>query len=114
MRYLVVLVVGGCWWGKDTSTPSPAAVVVADAAVPDEQTSPMRQVLTQMWSFRDRMCTCRNVACADTVQAEMTAWANDMAKRDMNMGQPDPDEMREMTRIGAEYGECRVKLIPPP
>jgi hypothetical protein len=84
---------------------------------------PHRSLLAmeKMREFRDKMCLCKDKACADKVQDEMIRWSSEMAKsageRDERL---DDQQMKEMTEVGTQYGECMVKVmggettLPPP
>src|SRR5262249_20716450 len=63
------------------------AAVKAGAPEADD----MAKALAKMTEFRDQMCACKDTACAQHVQDDMSKWSADMAKQ---MGDVDmrPDE----------------------
>jgi hypothetical protein len=83
------------------------------AAVPDDLArgglgNPM-EVLSE---FADRMCECKDKACADKVNEDYTKWGTEMARK----AKPDdyrkhsPDDIRKMTEAATKYTECYTKL----
>ena len=91
--------------------------LVVLAGCPDKN-SPERQVRNVVATFRgfaDRMCACKDKACADRVQNEMSTWSTEMA-RTMKVEKAKPDEalMKEMTELGTRYGECMTKVMSAP
>jgi len=65
--------------------------------------------MAKMESFEKQMCECKDKACADKVQDEMTKWAADaskMAKSD----ESDPEMAKKSGEVMAKYTECMTKV----
>jgi hypothetical protein len=95
------------------------AVVVfalALAGCPSKETDFTEKAAVSMGAFRDRMCACKDKACADKVQEEMMRWSTEMAKRaPRDRPNRNSDEMmKRMTEIGTTYGECMTKIYSEP
>ena len=58
-------------------------------------------------SFQQQMCACKDKACADKVNDDMSKWSADMAGKD---DKPDPDMAAKATDVMAKYTECMTKL----
>lgn len=69
--------------------------------------------ILKMTEFRTRMCECKDKACADKVQEDMTAWAQQMAKDapTAKSQQPSEDQIKKMTEAATLYSECMVKAM---
>jgi hypothetical protein len=73
------------------------------------------EAVKMMESFQTQMCSCKDKACADKVNEDMTKWGTEMAK---NAGayydeRPDPDLAKKSADIMTKYTECMVKLMMP-
>jgi len=69
--------------------------------------------VAMMESFSDKMCACKDKACADLVNEEMTKWGTEMAKtagHDYDE-RPDPELARKSADIMTRYTECMTKLF---
>ncbi len=69
--------------------------------------------VAKMEEFQKRMCDCKDKACADNVNEDMTKWGTEMARnasydRD---DRPDPDLARKSADIMTKYTECMTKLM---
>jgi len=68
--------------------------------------------LAKMEGFSKQMCDCKDKACADKVNEEMTKWGTEMAK---NAGKgdekPDPEMAKKSADIMTKYTECMTKLM---
>jgi hypothetical protein len=68
--------------------------------------------VAMMEDFSNKMCGCKDKACADLVNEEMTKWGTEMAK---NAGadydeRPDPELAKKSADIMTRYTECMTKL----
>jgi len=80
------------------------------------------EAVAKMTEFKDDMCKCKDKACADKVQENMTKWSTDMAAKagDKKDQKADEATMKKMTEVGQQYGECMTKAMsagaetPPP
>ncbi len=66
------------------------------------------EVLGRMNDLTAQMCACNDKACADKVQADMTAWSSEMAAASSKMGS---ESMRRMSLMGRAYGTCMTKAV---
>jgi hypothetical protein len=71
------------------------------------------QAVAKMEGFQQMMCACKDKACADKVNEELTTWGTEMAR---NAGtdydeRPDPDLARKSADIMTKYTECMTKLM---
>jgi hypothetical protein len=69
--------------------------------------------VAMMEGFQKQMCDCKDKACADKVNEDMSKWGTEMAR---NAGaardeRPDPDLARKSTDIMIKYTECMTKLM---
>lgn len=63
------------------------------------------RAMTKMADFKDRMCACKDVACATKVSDDMTAWAQDESKRSNPPRMSEADTKRAAV-IGEQMGRC--------
>ncbi len=88
------------------------------AGCPDKN-NPERQIrmaVVKMSEYADKMCACKDKACADRVNEELTRWSTEMAR---DAGQvrdhkPDEEAMKKMVDAGTRYGECMTKVMGEP
>src|SRR5689334_8945334 len=71
------------------------------------------EALAKMEGFSKSMCECKDKACADKVNEEMTKWGTEMAK---NAGaakdeKPDPELAKKTADVMGKYTECMTKLM---
>jgi hypothetical protein len=71
------------------------------------------EAVAKMEEFQKKMCDCKDKACADKVNEEMTKWGTEMAK---NAGgktdeKPDPEIAKKSADIMTKYTECMTKLM---
>jgi hypothetical protein len=64
--------------------------------------------------FTERMCACRDKACADQVQEDLTKWGTEMAKKADRDERPDDETMKQITDLIQHYTECMTKLMVAP
>lgn len=113
MRIWLVLVLAGCW---TSSSPEPAHPVTETAPPPRPvrvERPPRDPVITAMERFRDQMCSCKDKACADGVQDDMTKWAMVQARemRDRKANEMDDDAIQRMTSVTEDYGKCMMAAM---
>ena len=68
-------------------------------------------VVEIMEDFTDQMCACKDKACAEQVQDEMTKWGTKMAKSARREDRPDPEVVKRTTEIMGRYVDCMTKLM---
>lgn len=90
------------------------------AAAPAQTCAPSdAQCTLKVFSgFVDQACACKDQACGDQVNKELTAWGTEMAKSAQQDSKPDQATIDQMTKLAQRYGECLTKLYgattPPP
>ena len=70
--------------------------------------------MAKMSDFRDAMCQCTTMACAQQVSDDMTKWSTEQAK---NMKEPpkmSEEDTKKAQAIGEEMGKCMMKAMSPP
>lgn len=67
--------------------------------------------LAKFREFADRACACKDKACADKVQEDITTWSMEMAKTATKDHKPDAELMKQMTEVGTRYSECLTKIM---
>ncbi|HUS31407.1 MAG TPA: hypothetical protein VMZ53_23005 [Kofleriaceae bacterium] len=123
MLFFGALAVVGCGGGqKQTASPPTSTPPLANSA-PAEATPPTPKTETElamdkMRGFRDQFCMCKDSDCARRVSDDMTAWAQDMAKKSDEPPKMTDAQTKEMQQIGTQMGDCMVKAMqgsaPPP
>jgi hypothetical protein len=72
----------------------------------------MGDSIAKMEGFQKQMCDCKDKACADKVQDDMTKWGTEMAKNAKpGDDKPDPDMVKKSGEIMTKYTECMTKLM---
>jgi hypothetical protein len=69
------------------------------------------EVLEKMEGFSKSMCDCKDKACADKVNEEMTKWGTEMAKTADKDAKPDPEMAKKSADVMTKYTECMTKLM---
>jgi hypothetical protein len=71
------------------------------------------EAMAKMEEFSKAMCDCKDKACADKVNADMTKWGTEMAKnaKPGDAEKPDPDMAKKSADIMTKYTECMTKLM---
>jgi hypothetical protein len=71
------------------------------------------EALAKMESFQKSMCDCKDKACADKVNEDMSKWGTEMAKNAgaANDEKPDPDMAKKSADVMTKYTECMTKLM---
>ena len=67
--------------------------------------------LAMMEKFSKQMCDCKDKACADKVNEDMTKWGTEMAKTASYDERPDPDMAKRSADIMTKYVDCMTKLM---
>ncbi len=67
--------------------------------------------LAKMEGFQKAMCECKDKACTEKVNADMTTWGSEMAKTAGKDAKPDPDLAKKSGDIMAKYTECMTKAM---
>jgi hypothetical protein len=68
--------------------------------------------IAQLEELQKKMCDCKDKACADKVNEEMTKWGAEMAKHGDGMAdtKPHPD-VKKSADLTTKYSECMTKLM---
>jgi hypothetical protein len=67
--------------------------------------------IAKMEGFQKSMCECKDKACADKVQEDMTKWGTEAAKTANKDEKPDPEMVKKSGEIMTKYTECMTKLM---
>jgi len=65
--------------------------------------------LKELERLRDRMCECRNKACADRVLSRVTDWESDLADR-IGAKEPTGEQLTRQKKIDEELSRCQEKF----
>jgi hypothetical protein len=68
-------------------------------------------VVAKLEGFQKAMCECKDKACAEKVNGEMTAWGAEMAKTMGKGDKPDPEVAKKSADVMTKYSECMTKLL---
>lgn len=68
------------------------------------------ELLATATSFRDRMCACKDKACADGVQQDMTRWSMEQAKAAASVT-IDQATVTQMTTVMEAYSKCMTGAL---
>ena len=68
-------------------------------------------MLGKMEGFQKSMCECKDKACVDKVNADMTAWGTEMSKGAAKDEKPDAEMAKKSADIMTKYTECMTKLM---
>lgn len=91
----------------ENKAPPAAEPAAAPAPAPD---SPEGAIIA-LEGFTAKMCTCANADCARQVSDDMTAWAQDSAKKHPEPLQMSEEQQKRTTEIGMRLGECMQKAM---
>ncbi|MBA2539882.1 MAG: hypothetical protein H0V17_09630 [Deltaproteobacteria bacterium] len=74
---------------------------------------PAGEAVAKMEGFQKSMCDCKDKACADKVNEDMSKWGTEMAKTAgaAKDDKPDPDLAKKSADIMTKYTECMTKLM---
>jgi hypothetical protein len=73
--------------------------------------SPISDAVAKMEEFSKKMCDCKDKACADKVNDDMTKWGVEMAKTADRDAKPDPELAKKSADIMQKYTECMTKIM---
>jgi hypothetical protein len=69
------------------------------------------EAIAKMSAFRDRMCVCRDQACVDRVNADMTAWGTEMARSAGRDDKVSESDTKKMFEISESTTRCMTKVL---
>src|SRR5712671_4503487 len=72
------------------------------------------EYLSKMEGFSKSMCDCKDKACADKVNDDMTKWGQEMAKNAKpgdTSEKPDPEMAKKSADVMTKYTECMTKMM---
>ncbi len=67
--------------------------------------------MSKMTEYKDKMCGCKDSACAQKVSDEMTKWGQEQAKDNKQSPAMSEEETKKFTQIGEEMGKCMQKAM---
>jgi hypothetical protein len=88
-----------------------AVVVVAAAGPACKKPSKDRAALEKVVEFSNRMCQCKDKACADLVMRDMKRWGDEMAKNADPHDKPDPKQVEKVTQAMSDFSKCATNLL---
>jgi hypothetical protein len=66
----------------------------------------------KMREMSDRMCACRDKACADRVQDEFTKWGTEMARNaEVDVGAQNDEDTKQIAEAMKSYNDCMTKAM---
>jgi hypothetical protein len=68
------------------------------------------KALAKMTEFKDRLCACKDKACADAVSQELSKWMSDVASTGPKSEAPTKEQEEKMGDVAKQLGECSAKL----
>ncbi|HEY4057593.1 MAG TPA: hypothetical protein VGM39_13335 [Kofleriaceae bacterium] len=69
------------------------------------------EAIKEMSLVADKMCACKDKACGDTVNDELTKWGEETMKKTAGrVPTPSADEQKKISDAATKFGECMVKL----
>ncbi|MBA2542691.1 MAG: hypothetical protein H0V17_23810 [Deltaproteobacteria bacterium] len=71
------------------------------------------EAMAKMEEFSKAMCDCKDKACADKVNADMSKWGTEMAKSAgaKSDDKPDPEMAKKSADVMTKYTECMTKMM---
>jgi hypothetical protein len=87
-----------------------AAVSLASFGCPKKSSS--GDAIVRQTEFRDRMCACKDRACAEKVTEDLTRWGQEQAKAsgDKIIKMSD-DDMKKSAAVSGEMSACMTKIL---
>jgi hypothetical protein len=106
------------WTGKERACIAGAADLKSAIACGDGLTDlrariDFAEAMKKMSEFKDKMCACKDTACAQGVSDEMTKWSQEMAKEQQAPPRMTEDDTKHATAIGEEMSKCMQKAMEP-
>jgi hypothetical protein len=91
------------------------AGVVRLATRPSSYEEKMERVVKQLEKFTDQVCVCKDAACAQKVNDEMSKWGQEMAREaEMNDRPPSPEYMRRVEKTVERMSKCMTEAYKNP
>jgi hypothetical protein len=82
------------------------AIGLSLVACKDKASSTGAGTLGKLTELKDKMCACKDAACAKAVSDEMIAWGK---QQPTDKAAVDPKEQKRATEIGTQLGECMMR-----
>ncbi len=108
----LVSVLVACGGGQSEPAKPVANVVArspADAAV-DAAPNGLAVVFVKMTEFTDRMCACKDKACAEALSDEMSRWGTEIAKQPHMDEKVSDADAKRMADITDRFSKCMTAL----
>lgn len=107
---VLVLAVVGCKKKEAAPAKGSGAATASGPLIPKDPL--VAEVHEGLRKFRDRMCECKDVACADQVQFQLGAWIMQHKDRFAEVdAKSSPEEIAAAKKISAEHNECAGKVV---
>jgi hypothetical protein len=74
----------------------------------------MNKAMKVMAEFKDKMCACKDTACAQQVSDEMAKWSQDQAKDYEEPPVMTDDDTKRLTQLGEAMGKCMQSAMTTP
>jgi hypothetical protein len=117
-RALVLALVLPAACGGSTSsqpTPPPSNTVAAKEESPPSPSpaaTRVQAIFAAFETFTNRMCQCKDTTCAQEISAELTAWAQEIAKDPAaNDSKPSEAEAKRMGELATKLGDCMTNAM---
>ena|SRR5215813_2836543 len=68
------------------------------------------KAVSEMEGFKDKLCACKDKACADGVKKEMDEWEKGMAEKFSKDEKPPEKMMEKVDKIESEMRTCAKKF----
>lgn len=87
------------------SVPKPPPDAASDAPLTDAAA-----VMAKMSVFRDQLCACKDTACAKQVTAELTQWAQEIAREPRKEQSFTEADTRQIAEISEGFAKCMARI----
>lgn len=77
-----------------------------DGALEPDVVSGAAEAMAAMHAFAEKMCTCKDSACAQRVSDEMTKWAQEMSRSEKEPPRMTEKDTQEAAALGEQMGRC--------
>jgi hypothetical protein len=72
------------------------------------------KAMKEMAHFRDEMCACKDVACAERVSDAMSKWSYETDREVDTAWKLTGEEAKRATEVGESMGKCMQRAMSPP
>jgi len=106
-------VAAGVAYNRAMTTPTSLLLSIAllSAAGCNQERTGTGDAVAAMARFKDKMCACKDPACAKSVSAEMVAWGTEQAKAaGAKVPTPTEADAKALGDLGKALGECATAI----